>query len=362
MKRVLGLDIGGANLKMAHHTGPACTVPFELWKHPEQLPAALSSLTARAPAFDEIAVTMTGELCDCFQTKREGVRAILDACSAVRGCKRVRVWRNDGRFVDVDTAYAAANQIAAANWLALATFAGRFARTGTCVLIDVGSTTTDIIPLRDGLPVPSGRTDPQRLQSRELVYTGVRRTPICALLGQVGGDLQVAREVFATTLDAYLLLGHIAENADDHGTADGRAATKSFAHARLSRMCCADTECFSMKEARHLARLALVAQLRELTEALCAVVWHGRDYPNSFVLAGSGEFLARRIVNDYDRTARIADNGMQPWWYRCPPQKVPAKTPRPRQIWLSARLGPARSSAACAFAVAVLAAERSNEQ
>src|SRR5207247_9017587 len=109
MKRVLGLDIGGANLKMAHTDGTARTVPFEWWKPPAKLPAALRELVASAPAFDDIAVTMTGELCDCFQTKRGGVHAILAAVETL-GPTRPLIWRNDGQFVDSGTARQSAYQ------------------------------------------------------------------------------------------------------------------------------------------------------------------------------------------------------------------------------------------------------------
>src|SRR5438046_1175169 len=70
---VLGLDIGGANLKAVHADGSARTVRFPLWKQPADLPAALSALLASMPHSTRLAVTMTGELCDCFATKREGV-------------------------------------------------------------------------------------------------------------------------------------------------------------------------------------------------------------------------------------------------------------------------------------------------
>src|SRR5947208_2344005 len=71
---------------------------------------------------------------------------------------------------------------AAANWLATAVWAGRFAPEGAALLIDAGSTTTDIVPLWNGRPMPLGLTDPDRLRTGELVYTGARRTPVCALL------------------------------------------------------------------------------------------------------------------------------------------------------------------------------------
>src|SRR5262249_41215090 len=151
-------------------------------------------------------------------------------------------WRNDGRFVDLAEARRAPLQVASANWLALAQFAGRFAAKGPALLIDVGSTTTDIVPLVNGRPVPKGRTDPERLRCSELTYLGVRRTPLCA----IRGDL--AAELFATTQDLFLILGWLPEEPANLNTPDGRPATRAAAHARLARMLCADLETSTEKE------------------------------------------------------------------------------------------------------------------
>ena len=82
---VLGLDIGGANLKAAHTHDVARLRPFALWKDPAGLADALRGLLRGWPPFDLLAVTMTGELCDCFESKRQGVAAILDAVEAAAG-------------------------------------------------------------------------------------------------------------------------------------------------------------------------------------------------------------------------------------------------------------------------------------
>src|SRR5262245_10659567 len=199
-QRVLGLDIGGANLKAAHSDGVARLVPFALWKAPERLAEELLGLIASMPASDALAVTMTGELCDCFASKREGVNAILDA---VEGrAKSVRVWTNEGAFVDVPTARHEALKVASANWLALATFAGRLVPQGPAILLDMGTTTTDIVPLVNGRPAPFGWTDTDRLYSRELVYRGWRRTPLAVV-----GDPALAAELFATMHDVCVVLG-----------------------------------------------------------------------------------------------------------------------------------------------------------
>jgi probable H4MPT-linked C1 transfer pathway protein len=325
---VLGLDIGGANLKAAHADGAALSQSFPLWKHSAELPEALHALLGRVLRFDALAVTMTGELCDCYETKRQGVHAILDALERVAGPVPVRVWQTDGRFVDVATARSDPHRTAAANWLALATFAGRYAPSGPALLLDIGSTTADLIPLRDGKPCPRGRTDAARLRSRELVYTGARRTPLCALLGP-----QFAAEWFATMLDVGLILGDIPEDSADTDTADGRPATVAAAHARLARMCCQDSETCSVESTTNLARQARALQVDVLRGALNHVVAELSGPLQTVILAGSGEFLARQVYTT------LSDGSTM------------------RLISLADELGPAISTAACAYAVAVLLAE-----
>lgn len=317
---VLGLDIGGANLKAAHTDGTARSRPFALWKEPAALADRLRGICGEFPAFDRVAVTMTGELCDCFATRREGVRHILDAVAAVVDRDTVSVYRTDGRFSDWDEACAEPLSVAASNWLALAAFAGRYAPNGLALLVDIGSTTSDLIPLRDGVPVPTGRTDTDRLASGELVYSGVRRTPACALLG--GGG---AAEFFATTLDVYLLLELIPEDVGDVDTADGRPATKAHAHARLARMICGDAESVPRAKATGLAKRLSRLQLNLLDGAARRIAAeHGR--PETLVLGGTGEFLARlAFAGHAGPTVSLAD-----------------------------QLGRERSAAACAYATAVL--------
>jgi probable H4MPT-linked C1 transfer pathway protein len=321
MSTTLGLDIGGANLKAADATGRAETTPFPLWKHPDRLAKALRDLLGRFSPAAALAVTMTGELCDCFPGKRQGVAHILAAVEQVAAGRPVHVWTNEGRFVDTARARELALQVAAANWLALATYAGRQVPTGSALLIDVGSTTTDVIPLWHGRPVPSGRTDPERLRSGELVYTGVRRTPLCAVLPGA------AAEWFATTLDAHLVLGHLPEDADDRDTADGQPATVAAAEARLARMFCGDLETSTAPERRAVAERAARRQRALLRRAIDRVGRRLPERPRAVVLAGSGEFLARQAL-PRDAGVRVAS--------------------------LAQELGPDLSTAACAYAVAVL--------
>jgi probable H4MPT-linked C1 transfer pathway protein len=329
---VIGLDVGGANLKAAHSGGACLLRPFALWREPSALPRVLAECLPLLPTGDRLAVTMSGELCDCFASKREGVYRILDAAAEAAGDTPVRVWLTDGRLVDLRTAYADSPLLAAAaNWLALATWAGRLAPEGPALLIDIGSTTTDIIPLVNGVPTPTGRTDPQRLRSGELVYTGVRRTPVCALGGPGVGPL--AAELFATTHDVYLALGLVPEAPADSDTADGRPATVEFAHARLARMLGADAETSSAGERLHLAEAVHRHLVELIAEALRMVAGRLPGPPRAVILSGSGEFLAERVLER---------------------QRV---FPPCRVVSLRKEMGESLSAAACAYAVAVLGAE-----
>ena len=176
-RTIVGLDIGGANLKASNGLDRSLSRPFAVWRHPDQLAAALADLLAEFPRPGGIAVTMTAELADCYRTKEEGVARILDAVTEASEGQELFIWQTGGEFVTVDEALELTPLVAAANWHALATWAARSLTEGTGLLIDIGSTTADIIPLAPGIPLPNGRTDTERLLSGELVYSGVRRTP-----------------------------------------------------------------------------------------------------------------------------------------------------------------------------------------
>jgi probable H4MPT-linked C1 transfer pathway protein len=328
-KAVLGLDIGGANLKAAHTGGFTRHVGFALWKNPAGLVDALRAIVEAAPPHGVLAVTMTGELCDCFESKREGVGAILSAVAAVTRTP-VRVWTTDGTFIDMEAARSQPLKAASANWLALATFAGRFAPSGPALLIDIGTTTTDIIPLVDGRPVPRGRTDKERLASSELLYRGWRRTPVCVHMGDG------AAELFATYLDVYLVLKMVPEDPADRDTADGKPATRAAAHRRLARMMCADLETSTHSECEKLASILNLRLVTAIAMTIGSVIKRLPGPPCAVISSGSGEFLLPMV------------NG-------CPVGMNLSNAP---VVSLAQRLGPAISAAACAHAVAVLCAEQ----
>ncbi len=295
----LALDIGGANLKMADGRGFADAHPFALWRESHRLAQELRRLIAEAPACDHLAVTMTGELADCFETKESGVRFILEAVREASDGRHTRVYLCDGRMVTPQVAERYPLLAAAANWRALAEFAGRYAKRGGALLVDIGSTTCDIVPLVDGKPATHNTTDLDRMMSGELIYTGVERSPICALVDKVPyrqRECPVAQEVFATTRDVYLILGELAEHPADNHTADHRPATREHAVRRLARMLSAPADRFTADDARAVADAVARAQSAKVAEGVRQVVSRMPVQPEVYLLSGHGAAVAQRAI------------------------------------------------------------------
>ena len=297
----LALDIGGANLKAADGRKYACCRPFPLWKQSRELVGAVQALLADAPSCSRLALTMTGELADCFATKAEGVQFIVAATLEAAAGRDVRVYQTDGRLVSAAEAVRSPRLVAAANWHALARFAGRYAATGVALLLDIGSTTVDLIPLVDGVPCAIGATDTERLIAGELVYTGVERSPVCAVVSHTpyrGQLCPLAQELFATTRDVYLVLRQLPEEPDNCDTADGRPATQEAALARLGRMLCADHGEFAHADGVALAQAVSAAQAAQVSAAARKVLSRLPAAPATIILSGHGDVLAQRVLNE----------------------------------------------------------------
>ncbi len=143
---------------------------------------------ADAPREAIIVATMTGELADCYRTKDDGVRQITLAVVNAVGDRHGYIYRVDGHWVSPAEACDAPRLVAASNWHALASFVARWIDT-TGLIVDIGSTTADLIPIVAGRPASLGLTDPERLASGELVYTGVVRSPLCAIVKRLPGAI-----------------------------------------------------------------------------------------------------------------------------------------------------------------------------
>jgi (4-(4-[2-(gamma-L-glutamylamino)ethyl]phenoxymethyl)furan-2-yl)methanamine synthase len=285
--KVIGLDIGGANTKLASSDGTHVELHhLPLWKN-TRLPEILKEIAERLRP-EKVAVVMTGELADCFKNKEEGIRFIKDSVDSAFLFSKVAYINNMGRFQNETDRE---RDLAAANWAASARLIGT--EIGDCIFMDVGSTTSDIIPIVSG-EHKSGLTDFERLKRSELVYSGILRTNLAAILRKVeieGSWCRTASELFATTADIYLLLGDIDEDIYTCETADGAGRSIPDAMRRIARLVCADLSEIKKNEIYEIAIQAKEKQVSILTQALFEVA--ERNGLNKIAAAGLGEFLIK---------------------------------------------------------------------
>ncbi len=311
--RWLGLDIGGANLK-AWCNGKAISWPFELWKTPGDLAAKLISLTSEFAGFSGVSVTMTGELCDCFASRKEGVSQIVDAVQRAFSEKQILVYQTGGEFVNPAIARESWRKTAAANWHAIASVAPQFLPGRTGVLIDIGSTTTDVIPFLNGQVTARGKTDLARLRHGELLYTGVQRSPVCAVTNRIelaGQKVSLAQEWFASMQDVYIVL-EIGAAPDVLETGlDGRPVDFEHSLVRLARLVCSDVKELGREAIVDMAKQVAGIHQASIQASIQNVRNNNPESAGQILVAGQGEWLAinmaRRLVSGGGFVARLSD-------------------------------------------------------
>lgn len=308
---VIGFDIGGANTKAACisikngqvEKTETTSEYFPMWKHPERLTTTLNRLAkkvAKAERPELIAVTMTAELADAYKTKSEGVNHILTQVEKAFSNIKTLVVTVDGTLKTPAEARLDPLKVAGANWAATGWLVGQMKQ--DCVVVDVGSTTTSIIPVQNGVVSAEGKTDLEKLVLGELVYTGSLRTNVAAILNIIllrQGFARVSSELFAQSADVHLVLGNIEEADYTVETADGKGKTRAAALTRLARVVCADTETLTEAEIVQMARYVYNAQLKQITEALTQVRNRMKSggIVSAAVVTGLGRnFLARKAA------------------------------------------------------------------
>ena len=298
---VIGWDLGGAHLKAARldpggRVERVVELACPLWRGLAELEQALDlAIAALGPAATH-AVTMTGEMADCFATREEGVACLVAAMRA--RFTGLRFYAGESGFVSGDQAASVALRVASANWMASAALVA--ARIPDALLIDIGSTTTDLVPVVEGRVRAHGHDDARRLEARELVYTGVIRTPVMAFAAEVpfhGRSVPLVPELFATAADVHRLSGRLPPDADRHPAADGGDKTEAGSARRLARMIGRDADAAPLDDWRGLARWLAATQVRRIEDA-CNLLLARESLPADapVVAAGVGRFLAADLA------------------------------------------------------------------
>ena len=329
---MIGWDLGGVHVKAAlvvdGRVRAVVQAPCPLWRGLAALDETFSRLPDWVRTEADHAVTMTGELTDCFADRTEGV-AQLSAWAETHLRGSVRLYGGRAGFLTPDVAEAATPDIASANWHATAALVGR--HVGTALLVDIGSTTADLIPIVGGAPAARGYSDAERLETGELVYSGAVRTPLVALCDHApfgGRRTALMAEYFATTADAHRLTGALAEAADQQDSADLKGKSIAETEIRLARMIGRDRSEGTPDAWRALAAHFAERQLRALHDAAAILLSRedvGADAP--LVVCGAGRFLAERLAARLGRPTRALtdliagrlDGGDSEWVSTCGP-------------------------------------------
>src|SRR5262249_50900938 len=192
---------------------------------------------ARIGSGDLHVVTMTGELADTFNSRAEGVQTLAALAASELAPATVSLYAGRAGFIAPDHAEWHWQDIAPADWDASPSPAARAVR--TALLVDIGWTTTDLVPIVTGSVAARGYTDAERLAAGELVYTGMVRSFAMAVAERApfaGRWSPLVNENFATMADVYRILGVLPEGVDQMATADGRAKTAAAYPPRRASM------------------------------------------------------------------------------------------------------------------------------
>ncbi|SEE90554.1 probable H4MPT-linked C1 transfer pathway protein [Burkholderia sp. WP9] len=308
---IFGWDVGGAHVKVSMTDAHGAVLDIAQWACPlwqglDHLERTIDLVFERWPAAQtaaaQHAVTMTGEMVDLFEDRAQGVRAIAAALAQRLG-PRLRFYAGDAGWLTPQTCAAGWRSVASANWLATARWVA--ARVSDALLVDIGSTTTDIIPLAGGCVVARAATDAGRLATGELVYQGVVRTPLCGIAQRIefaGAAVNVMNEWFATTADVYRLTGELAPQYDLYPSADQGPKTQSASRTRLARMIGRDAHEADPAEWRRFALRWRELQMREIGVNLARVTAaHPELAAAPLVGAGCGRFLAAALAREEAR-------------------------------------------------------------
>ncbi len=276
--KIAGFDIGGANTDLA-------IIDFEkddiknmevdfaylpMWSNNDDLSRVLVELIENicpVSEIDAVGISMTAELVDAYDTKKDGVLDVVEKCEDTFSCPIAYVGI-DG-MISKEEIEKSPLKAAAANWIATAQIATLIS--DNCIFIDTGSTTTDIIPIKNGKECAIGKSDFDRSATGELVYTGTLRTNLASFLDKIefrGKKYRVASELFAQTADVYRVLDLISEDDYVCDTFDGESKSKIDCAKRIARVVCADLEMLSMDDIIEISEFIHQKQIEQIADGL----------------------------------------------------------------------------------------------
>ncbi len=305
---IAGWDIGGANVKVAVANKGVINhvhqLDCPLWKGLNKLQECIDTLMQSLELQNaRHAITMTGELVDLFDNRRQGVSAIIQEMSSKLSPENTKYFAGGTSFLDAEYACNDYEIVASANWMASAQYTSK--KIKDALFIDIGTTTTDIVPIQNHKVINDGYSDEQRLIAKELIYCGVVRTPVFALCKQAlvnGHQIPIVNEYFSDMADVYRMTGELAQHADVSETLDGRSKDRIASMKRLARMFANDAIESEFESWLTVAKQIRRIQIQHIKDACRHQLMKKTIQLDTPVIgAGVGRFLAKELAKELGR-------------------------------------------------------------
>ncbi|MCC3144110.1 H4MPT-linked C1 transfer pathway protein [Halanaerobium sp. Z-7514] len=294
---VTAWDIGGANIKASRieyekniSNIKSSSHFFPIWDQSKDPLLIIKDISEELGSSDYFAVTMTAELADRFNNKAEGVNYIIELFE--KNFKEKNIFYCD-YYGNLKQKFEikAIKTLAAANWAVSAKFLAEFF--ADFILFDLGSTSTDLIPVKNSKLINRGKTDNERLFWGELIYLGYLRSNLSFLVDQLpyqGKMITPINEYFASTADIHLLKGIIDQSEYNIPTADAKAKNRKAALSRVARLLSLDLNIASEAEIELIVNYIYQKEIDLLYEKI--VQLYSRVDPSfeTIILANKGAF------------------------------------------------------------------------
>lgn len=298
-----GWDIGGAHIKLALLTDKNMRV-FQwycpLWRGIQELDKILQvALNEMKGEKFKHYVTMTGELVDCFSSKADGVRQIMNTFVNVMNSQNDIQFFTQQKMLNHKQAVDAFEAIASANWLASGMAIARV--TDDALFIDMGSTTTDLLMIKNAQVKNFGNSDFERLRSGELVYTGVVRSCVNTISTHLlyrDELIPMMAEYFSNTADVYRILNLLPAHADLGETCDGSGKDINASVKRLARMIGVDVHANNPEDNQvwQAAAMHIAQQQKQMLARQVQKFFTEYGCEKKIVGAGVGRYLVKELA------------------------------------------------------------------
>ncbi|PCJ32404.1 MAG: H4MPT-linked C1 transfer pathway protein [Gammaproteobacteria bacterium] len=314
---ISGWDIGGAHIKVARSTAEGelldiIQVACPLWLGIDQLERAIETIFSRLNNQHDItAITMTGELVDIFANRQAGVAGIIACLKQYINEDNIRIYGAEAGWLTPTQAEQQWQCVASRNWQASASLISQHCPAG--LFVDIGSTTSDIIPFANNTIITQGYSDLHRQSSRQLLYTGAIRTPLIALTQTApfnGSLVSLAAEVFATSADCWLLLNQLDPSSIQDNSADGKPWAPQDCASRIARLLGTDATEAELSQWQQLAQWFAEQQINQVTNAMLQVLSACNEIPTDapIIGAGVGRFIVKLCAQRLNRPYQDFDN------------------------------------------------------